>query len=325
MLSPSKVSFKITDKDILSKVSSYDIFKYYIHNFKELGRPFCSELRRDRNPSCTVYQTDSGNYRYKDFSNGDNLGCFNYVMEKFHCTFPEALLVIGNDFNLIKSDIKGTLRVDDTIPVLPTKPSVKKKETKIIPEIRSWNIGDVKYWSQYGIDFITLEKFDVKPCESVSINDWTIYEKPESPIYIYNFNGLYKIYRPLETIRTKRWFSNTNKETIQGFNQLPEFGDLLIITKSLKDVICFANFGYSAVSFSSESTIPSDEQVNMLSDRFKTIKVLYDLDDCGVKFAQKLKDKYNFDFAFIPKRKDLSDYIKFEGLEEAKILIDSLI
>ena len=56
---------------ILSRVSEEDIFSKYCSNFKELGKPFCSELRKDLNPSCVIYQTKAGRLMYKDYGNTD--------------------------------------------------------------------------------------------------------------------------------------------------------------------------------------------------------------------------------------------------------------
>ena len=310
-------------KDILGRVSSYDIFKYYISNFKRLGESFCSELRSDKKPSCSLYQNDLGIYRYKDFSTGDNLSCFQYVMLKYNCTYQECLNIIANDFNLFKSNIKGVIIANDIIPEEVTKVALNKNKTVIIPYHRAWNTVDRNYWVQFGLNIEILNNYDVKPCEFVLIGSGRITETNSNPIYSYEVDGLHKIYRPLDTMQ--KWWGNTTRTSVQGYKQLSTQADLLIITKSLKDVMCFRLFGYEAVSFNSETTIPTDEIMDNLKTRFKTIKICLDSDETGVKYSKKLSEKFNLEHTFIPRHKDLSDFIKNEGIDEAKILIDSLL
>ena len=42
----------------------------------------------------------------KDFGTNWYGDCFAYVSELFHTSFTEALVIIANDFNLIKTDLK---------------------------------------------------------------------------------------------------------------------------------------------------------------------------------------------------------------------------
>ena len=39
---------------ILSKITEYDIFKYYCLNFRDLGKKFCSDLRSDKTPTVAI-------------------------------------------------------------------------------------------------------------------------------------------------------------------------------------------------------------------------------------------------------------------------------
>ena len=84
---------------ILCKISEYDIFRYYCHNFKNFGDKFCSELREDRSPTCSIVPW-KGKVIYKDFGSGESHDCFSYVQAKFGLTFSEAMRVIDTDFGL---------------------------------------------------------------------------------------------------------------------------------------------------------------------------------------------------------------------------------
>ena len=56
-------SIGIDKEFILSKVSQYQIFKYYCKPYKE-GVLFCSELREDNTPSCKIYNNANGKFIY---------------------------------------------------------------------------------------------------------------------------------------------------------------------------------------------------------------------------------------------------------------------
>lgn len=318
------VSLRLSDKDILKKVSSYDIFKYYIHNFKRVGDSFCSELRKDNNPSCTIYRADNGEFKYKDFASGDNHSCFNYVMVKFNCTYGESLRIIANDFNLFKSKAPGVIVANDVLPKLPEH-SYKKEKSIITPYYRNWNLYDFTYWNRYSITLSLLDDYQIKPCDFVLVGEGRLNNHKDNPVYVYDFDGEYKIYRPLEKVRSKRWFSNTTRNTIQGYKQLDDRADTLVITKSLKDVICFKLLGYNSIAFSSESTIPDDSVFSELESRFKKIVLFYDRDEIGTKFCKKISDKCGYPYFFIEEAKDLSDYIELKGLEKSKLLINKMI
>ena len=50
---------------LLSKISEYDIFKYYCPNFIELSKKFCSDLREDQKPGVSIVYW-KGKLLYKD-------------------------------------------------------------------------------------------------------------------------------------------------------------------------------------------------------------------------------------------------------------------
>ena len=54
----------LSAENILKKVTEYDIFKYYISGLEAPGKKFCSELRKDRNPSCSIKILTSGKAFY---------------------------------------------------------------------------------------------------------------------------------------------------------------------------------------------------------------------------------------------------------------------
>jgi len=321
-------------KDIFEKVSEYDIFSRYCQNFKELDKSFSSEFYTDKNPSC--YITDNnGKLMYKDFGSTDILNCFEYVMKKYNCNFNEAKLIISNDFNL--ASLKTVINPSFLIGNEKNKVVLNKKSKTIITiKVRNWDIFDYNYWSRYSISFSLLDKYNVFPCSHVYLNKngktSIIYASKDDPIYAYRFihEGVtsYKIYRPLTKNKKYKFIFNGSKHNIEGEDQLPWVGDLLVITKSLKDVICLRMMGYNSISLQGEANTLEEDTVVKLKKRFDNIIIFYDPDNQGIESSAKICSKYGFKSIIVPPEynsKDTSDLIENKGFIEAKEIINKLI
>lgn len=121
--------------------------------------------------------------------------------------------------------------------------------------------------------------------------------------------------------------SNCTVNNIQGYEQLPDTGDLLIITKSLKDVMTLYSLGYTAVSANSENTIIPQQIMKDLNNRFNKILIFYDNDVSGKKGAHLMSETYGASTVEIPmsyKSKDISDFIKDYGKEKTIKILQTL-
>ena len=122
--------------------------------------------------------------------------------------------------------------------------------------------------------------------------------------------------------------SNCNTYEIQGYEQLPNNGDTLIITKSLKDVMVLHKLGYTAIAANSENTLIPEKVLIELQNRFKNIIIFYDTDLPGIKGAKAMRDKYNLDCIIIPRKygvKDISDFIKEHKIIKTKKMLKELL
>jgi len=122
---------------------------------------------------------------------------------------------------------------------------------------------------------------------------------------------------------------NGTPDDVEGYSQLPSGGNTLILTKSLKDIICFHNIGISAISLQGENNTFKPELYKELKERFKRIIVFYDNDETGKQAALKITNQYNdIKSISIPEEygtKDYSDTIKAKGINTARTLVDSLL
>ena len=312
---------------ILSRITEYDIFRFYCPNFNKVGKKFKSDLRADNSPTVSIVMW-KGRLLYKDFGRPDHtFNCFGYVMFKYSLGFVEALKVISNDFGLGLGGNESSSPLAITYGQDKQKEFEEKKQAKIQVKRRSWDARDKKFWGQFCISGTLLRKFRVSPIQYFWINETRF--KCNSISYVFDFKLGRKLYCPLE--EAHKWYSNTTKECIQGYSQLPEAGEVVFLTSSLKDVMCLEVLGYPSIALQSEMQMPEAPLIKELKHRFAWVVVLYDNDfdsenNPGQTMAEKICDEYTLINICIPseyRSKDISDLIKDHGIEVAYNFIKS--
>ena len=275
----------VTLEYILSKVTEYDIYSAYIGNFK-VGMIYNSPFRKDKNPSFgCFYSRTTKQLMFKDHGTGD---CGNVI--KF-----VSLLTGLTNYSDILNNIVNKLKITNDTQLVSSKQYIPSTETVIGVVRQNFTLTDINYWSQFNIS-------------------------TTNPMYAYKVYNHFKIYRPLADKYTK-WRNNLTENDIQGFKQLPKTGNILIITKSMKDVMCLYEMGISAISPSSESTFIPDKVLEQLKKRFKRIIILFDRDEAGVRYLRKMSLKTGLEGLLVHKKfkaKDISDAIKTNDFETIK-------
>lgn len=314
----AKLPDNITLDWILSKVTEYDIYAKYIGQFK-VGMIYNSPFRKDKNPSFGIYYSKrTKQLLFKDHGTGE---CGNVI--KFVSLFTGK-----TEYNDILSDIVDNLNITNNTKLVSSKQYIQPTETVIGVVRQEFTDVDINYWKQFNISINTLKKFNVNSikyylCNGIVKGTY----KRENPMYAYKVYNNFKIYRPLADKYTK-WRNNLTDYDIQGYEQLPQKGDILFITKSMKDVMCLHEMGYPAVSPSSESTFLPKDVLEQLKTRFKRIIILFDRDAAGVKRSRKLSRETGLKAMFINKKfkaKDVSDAVKANSFEEIKNWLNETI
>lgn len=333
----------ITKEFILSKLSSKDIIEHYLNVKLSYSNLISSPFRQDKNPSFGIREIEPNIFIAKDFSTSESYDCFSIVQKLYNCNFSEALRIIANDFRLSKISTTATKTLyNNTDNIRITS---NKKKAIITIEKQDYTEVDKQYWGNYGITTDTLSKFQVHSCKYVWLNGnlFKTYSN-NNPTYAYEFNKAYKIYSPLTNNKKAKWLFSGIKNDIEGYNFLitkcfQQNNDiqeqswnsqLLIITKSLKDVMCLYHLGYHAISLQGESNTLDFETYNKLFNLgFRDFCIFYDNDEPGINGANSiLKDYPSFSSIMIPEEyncKDISDFIYNYGLADAQELLDSLL
>lgn len=325
MFNFDNASLQITKDEILKYITELQILERYCTNFRSLDSNFKSEFYNDTNPSCRIVVSASGIPYYKDYGNGDYFLAFDYVSRKYGSSYHETCNIIANDFGLKRTNLNVTpqlLMVNDS-------PKLVKVKSNIQVIVKPFSLIDYEYWNQYGVSLTTLQFFNVKAVSHVYLNKgdkhYVFEYKNSNPLYSYKFfknNTEYlKIYNPYSITKEGKWLTNVGSDCLQGYDQLPETGDILFITKSLKDVMVFYEMQYSAVGLQAETNKLSKKSWDELSKRFKRIILLLDNDHQGRTSTGDFILEYDVEFIFIDQEKDISDYLKNYGLEKAKKLI----
>ena len=320
---------KITKELILSRFSEEQLMEYYLHIPVKKGL-FRSTLRRDKQPTCSFYRNKSGTLIFKDFATGQHLNVFDVVQSIFKCDYFEALRIIANDFGIVRDN--ALHKNPGKINLNPVK--IKDKEiSKIQIEIQEFTENELKWWGRYGITRDILKRFDVYSCKHLFLNDQLFAESQQHcPIFGYygkKYQGLelWRCYFPKRT--SFRFITNWPSKKIQGYDQLPKKGKLLVITKSMKDSMCLYSCGITACAPNSENLFISDKVLEDLKNRFKNIVVLYDNDRPGLYNMAKIRREHpELTYVFIPKKygsKDISDFYRDHGRKETLNLIKTFI
>ena len=301
----------ITLEYILSKVTEYDIYAHYLGQFK-VGMIYNSPFRKDKNPSFGIfYSKRTKQLLFKDHGTGE---CGNVI--KF-----VQLYTGKTNYNDILQDIVAKLNITSETRLDSSKQYIPSTETVIGVVRQEFTDIDIKYWNQFNISTKTLKKFNVNSIKYYLCNGIVkgIY-KPENPMYAYKVYNNFKVYRPLGDKYTK-WRNNLTEYDVQGYEQLPKKGDVCIITKSLKDVMCLYEMGIPAISPSSESTWLPDTVLEDILKRFKRVLICFDRDGPGMRNLRKISLKTGLNGLIVHKKfkaKDISDAIKANGFDKVK-------
>ena len=339
---------ELTKENILKKITSYDIFRYYSENFKDIGKSFCSDLpgRTDENPSAQI-NVIKNDLLYRDFGAGKSFRAIDYVMVKKNLSYFEALELINQDFNLglgVYTD-----RVITPSKVKPVKTSIVLKEklpTVLKKRQRPFTKKDLEYWNSF---YWTEWMLNESNTQSIG-NYWIgkngeVYQfdvKPDELAFTYEYywhDGRMqrKLYFP-ERKRNK-WFSNADATIVQLVNVAPKTGDIIFITSSKKDAgifwrlnidRAFPDLVIHGVSPACESAFVPVEWYNKMKTRWKRIILWYNndfhkVDNPGVKMSKKFSEKYGIEWYVNPDntKKDPSDFSKEYGIQEFKNLLES--
>lgn len=313
-----EVAPRITKELLLSKGHTQETyFEHYLGIPVKKGS-FVSPaiIRPDKKPTCSFFKDGKGILRYKDFA-GPTFDFVGAVMYIYQVSYYKALRIIANDFGYLNLENvpKNPPKIEYSGNVLE-----ETERARIQVEIQEFSKKELAWWEAFGISPKTLKKFKVFSIKSVFLNgNYFGSSSDKTPIFGYyggeNSDGdeLWRLYMPTKS--KYRFMSNWSATMIQGAKQLPNEGEFVVVTKSLKDVMALYEFGITAIAPNSENLFLTESQYLKLSSRFKEVYLLYDRDLPGVRAANKIRKQFkDVKVLLMPKVKDFTDYIKKYGV-----------
>jgi 5S rRNA maturation endonuclease (ribonuclease M5) len=302
MFSASNYQEYIDIKQILPTLDQESLFIKYA-GITPNENNFHSLFRSDKNPGCR-FKWHSGILYFVDNATFNGKLYFNIVdviSILFNLTIKEAIhkIISENkiDVSLHNYKLKNTNY---------SKPKINIKSTnfendnyfKITPyQLRMENVFKIDtYWINIHGQWEINKLYNPK-----KVNTYGYYFPDTDNI---------KLYFPNQNIR---FFTNCNEHDIYGLNKLPYYYDKndshLIITKSQKDrLLLDYMYGYNAIAVQSETSVTLREDVIRAINKFKQIYILFDYDETGIKYADKLALLIpNTNVIFLQNAKDVYD------------------
>ena len=146
----TKTAITVSIKDLLDKLDDYDIYSYYVGDFK-VGKLFNSPLRTtDKNPSFAIFKGINGGLFFKDHGSGEGGNALKFIKLikniQTRDELEQELLRIVRKTNPNSGIVKCTY-----------SNSVGSGQTDIGIVRQPFTEVDKQYWKQFHISLDTLK------------------------------------------------------------------------------------------------------------------------------------------------------------------------
>lgn len=309
--------FTLFDTSI-PNIRRYFSEKELIYNYIGTLKPICSPFRTDKSPTITFKEVGD-KIIWRDWKTGDNGDAFEFISRLEGVSREDVGKIIFKKFKY------GFEKVPINTKVTYKNTSVDRKYAV---QTRDFNEKDLLYWKRFNISKEILELFNVFAIETLYVegNNGLFYKRIDNSDYCYGYKYKnWKIYQPFDD--NDKWLFYGTLDEIEGWSQLPEKAELLIITKSLKDIMTLYSMGIPSISFQGERNIPYEQIISELKTRFKRIVLLYDNDPTGIESSNIISEIYELEQLFVPDEygKDISEVVDKKGIEFGTALMDSIL
>lgn len=324
---------ELTPENILSKISEYDIFKFYMPSDFTLNKPTYSPFRKENNPSFVI-GNKRGFISFIDFADTEKRGnCFDFVKMLHNLSsFDDALKLIDKDFGL------GILSVNTgeykRITASYKQPTLERRNSLIQVKTRKFTQEELAYWNQYHQDIQDLRDNNIYSIASLYYNRSKFPLKDTELRFGYLYEGKYwKIYRPFADKKNK-WMPNNVPITCMDGKENIINCKVAFINKSKKDYMVMKKVFPCSCAVQNEGIgCFSPENVEFLKANSDFQILSFDSDVTGVANSQQITKIFEFGYCNVPKKylsegiKDWADLAKVHGLEtiEKQLRIKQLL
>ncbi len=308
----------LSEEEILERVDEYSLYSFYLGFEPLIGAKYSSPLRDgDLRHSFGVFVKKYGlptphDFLWKDAGmRAPNFGDIFFLVQKMYGleTRFEALLKVCADFGFVEGF--------DVDKVLVKTPKFKEP-SHIRIKSKPFSVAELAWWRKYNVTEEILNEYHVS-----SVDYYFLYDSqlepwyPKASMYAYRIFNKYQLYSPNPKFFVMDW----TDVCIPGFEQL-KGTDLLIITKSVKDIMCLRSLGYDSMAPKAENNIPDQLFLEYCKNRYKRVVTLFDNDG---KTSEHL---YPFEHIQVPLTtgtKDITDYCALYGPTKTLNLLNNLL
>jgi len=304
MISGEKRSNESLDyKTILSKISEYDIFRYYVPVANwEINRLMHSPFRNESNASFSIHSKD-GRLYYIDFSDVHYRGgCFDFVQQLFNISYNESLELIDKDFNLgiRKRRTDGDVDYKHIISKYQQPEVLEKKYSHVQVITRKFTNEELEYWNQYYQDVSDLKENNIYSIKKLYLNRKLMPLSNTELRFGYLYEDSWKIYRPFN--KEFKWVPNNVPITSMDGKENIVGSDLAFINKSKKDYMVIKKlYPYTCAVQNEGIACFSEENVEFLKSNSKRQVLSFDSDVPGVKNSKTVTNMFDFEYCNVPR------------------------
>lgn len=292
---------------ILSKISTYDIYRFYQGPFK-VNNICVNKYRGEKNPSLIISSRVKPTLTHKDFGDARWKGdAFNFVEQIFNCDFHTALKIIDRDFGL---GIQGGGKVKQIITWETPEIEVKKPPFFQVIYYSKMSKEGLKYWARFeqGEDDLKRERI-YQPKEiwrnrrKISMGNLLTFG------YYYEDIDRWKIYRPFAPKREVKtplnqwkWDSNVPFDYVDNIKSINGDCSLAVLAKSKKDRMV----QMKALQTDCIADVQAEDAGCLTFETLETLKsvpnryIVADNDKKGKEFSWWLTKQHGFKHVNVP-------------------------
>jgi len=313
---------KLSIEAILSRISEYDIFRFYMpHSDWKINRVTYSPFRHENHPSFMI-GNKLGYLMFIDYADTSKRGdCFNFVQTLHQLpSTSETLKMIDRDFGLGLSTGVITGEYKKIISEYK-QPEIEKRYSLIQVKVRKFTQEELAYWNEYHQDIQDLRDNNIYSLKEVYLNKQKFPMLDTELRFGYLYEGQYwKIYRPFAD-KKKKWMPNNVPITAMDGKENITNCEVAFINKSKKDYMVMKKLFPCSCAVQTEGLgCFSHENVEFLKANSDRQILSFDADDVGVQNSKQITEMFDFEYTNVPRKylaegiKDWADLARIHGM-----------
>lgn len=306
------------------------IFEFYgVELYEQISSPLPG--REDSNPSFST-KLYGDRIKWSDFGAGlIGKSVIDFVMQMENANFKKAI-------SKIRLILDGIEKVENS-----DTPQVKKRKSEHTINVihtTKFEKFELNYWKERGIGLKQLEESLTFPLRILKVDGkFASTSTPDNPKFVYYLGGhigdSFKVYSPFD--KDFKWISNRLDLVDYETPTQNKYKDLIVLS-SRKDCLVFNNYNLEFDTTSSLSESNFSGIIRQLDKDFKKydrIFSLFDFDEKGIEFSNKLYQDSNFkikpiilgnvlNYLHMVGIKDIDNLKTHQDSELEKIVVDEI-